>query len=82
MGVSGEEFCGINKAWARVLAMSKIKHEARGQDANKARGEVECFILRIARARHALTVLKNLATLRLVLHWHLGRVARAFFTYS
>ena len=30
---------------------NKIKHEARVRDANKARGEAECFILRIARTR-------------------------------
>ena len=32
-------------------AIREIKHEVRGRDANKARGEAECFISRIARAR-------------------------------
>ena len=27
-----------------VSALRDIKHEARGRDANKARGEAECFI--------------------------------------
>ena len=27
-----------------VSAICKVKHEAHGQDANKARGKVKCFI--------------------------------------
>ena len=52
-------------------AIHKIKHEAHGRDANKARGKAECFIGHLGRSPsalfyvwqelvHALTVLKVL----------------------
>ena len=47
-------------------AMHKIKHEACGQDANKAWGKAECFILRIARAKPCFNCFKELAHERLV----------------
>ena len=42
-----------------MLAICKIKHEVRDQDANKARGISECFILRIAIARLCLNCFKE-----------------------
>ena len=52
-----------------VSAIHKIKHEERGRDANKARGEAECFIghqgsakcfiLCIARARPCFNCFKG-----------------------
>ena len=46
------------KAWPS--AIPKIKHEARGRDANKVQGEAECFILCMARARPCFNCFKEL----------------------
>ena len=43
-----------------VSAMHKINHEMHGQDANEARGEAKCFILRVVRARPCFNYFKEL----------------------